>query len=133
MELTDVFESHSYDDVYGLDVVHSVACLQSVVEGIFESRSITHGDLEKILNHAEDVVEIASRLQAHFAPLSKEFALTHCLKDKVYDLVIFPIEGLIQLRLSKRIKEKHWATIKSAFFGEKSLIAEVNALQMYLN
>ncbi|MDN3504145.1 MAG: hypothetical protein P0S95_01050 [Rhabdochlamydiaceae bacterium] len=132
MELNHIYESHSYDDVYGLDVVHSVACLQSTVESIFKTGEARQSDLERIRDLAEDVVDIAARLQSHFAPFSREFKLTTSLKDKINDLVIYPIEGLIHPAETQDSSTHLWQSINDAFQGKRSLCNEVNHLQKYL-
>ena len=133
MELNHVYESHSYDDVYGLDVVHSVACLQSTVETIFKTGEAHQSDLEKIRDLAEEVVDIAARLQSHFAPFSREFRLTNSLKEKVCDMVIYPIEGLIHPAQTQDSSTELWQSINDAFQGKHALSSEVNHLQKYLS
>jgi hypothetical protein len=133
MEISDVFDSGHLDDVYGLDVVHSVACLQSSVEATLHNPFSTQQDLERVKDLAEEVVDIASRLQGHFAPFSVEFEVINSLKDKVFDMVIVPLGGLLNPGCTENNPKELWQSIEKAFFGPWSLSREVRALEQFLN
>ncbi|MCF7852725.1 MAG: hypothetical protein K9M07_05755 [Simkaniaceae bacterium] len=132
MDFYNFFETQPYDDVYSLDVIHSIACLQSSVEIAMRHPFATIEDLERIKDQAEEVVEIAMRLQSHFPAFSSEFAVTTSLKDKVVDLIIIPVQMLLSYEKSDEEPKELWRKVEMAFMGPLSLSEEVRHLERFL-
>lgn len=133
MNISDIYDSGDLDDVYGLDVIHCVACLQSCIEAALDNPFSTQEELERIKHLAEEVVDIASRLQGHFVPFSAEFEIINTLKDKVFDMVIVPLEGLLKPGATESTPKELWQSIEKAFFGPWSISREVKALEQFLH
>ena len=132
MEHWDLFESHPFEDIYSLDVIHSIACLQESVESSLRSAHMTLEELETIKEQAQEVVDIASRLQTHYPPFSNEYKVLNGLKDKVFSKVVMPLEGILMSKGMSLEQNDLWKSIEEAFYGPHSLTSEVGHLERFV-
>ena len=131
MDYSDAFGAEQFDEVYHLDILRSLSHLQTSVEGLLHNPAACASDLEHIRDQAEEVIEIAARLQSHFAPFSFEFEVITSLKDKVSDMILFPVEGILNLTGSKKVKQL-WRSFERAFYGPGSIAQELSHLEQFL-
>lgn len=132
MEFTDYFGFVECDDVYSLDVIHSVACLHSSIDRAMQNPLTTQDELERIRDQAEEVVETASRLLSHFVPFGPEFESINVLKSKVFDLVIVPLNGILSSQKGGKSPTELWRSVEGAFYGEESITQDIRALERIL-